>query len=232
MESFGRVLVAEDDPAVRAAITTYLEHYGFDVDAHDNGVSAHRAFMLRTPDVLVLDRMLPGMSGDELSRVVRDAGPTPILMLTALAAVDDRVEGLELGVDDYLTKPFSLKELTLRIRALLRRTSAAQHRPGIFAVGEFLVDPAHRRVWIAQREISLTSREYELLLCFTQYPDETITRDTLMREIWGWKFGDSSTVTVHVKRLREKIEPDPADPRYLRTEWGAGYRFTPNGDAR
>lgn len=223
-------MLAEDDPAVRAAVTSYLEQFGFEVDAHDNGVSAQRAFAAKAPDVLVVDRMLPGVSGDELSRMVRSAGPTPILMLTALGELEDRVEGLELGVDDYLTKPFSLRELALRVRALQRRSVASHATLGVLSIGRFRVDPSHRRIWVDGREIALTSREYEFLLYLLHHPNETMSRDHLLREVWGWQIGEASTITVHVRRLREKIETDPAFPLYLRTEWGAGYRFVPGGE--
>ncbi|MBL3686252.1 DNA-binding response regulator [Leucobacter zeae] len=222
-------MVVEDDPAVRAAVAVSLSRLGFDVEAHDNGVSAARALAERTPDVLIVDRMLPGRSGDELCREVRSAGGTPILMLTALAEVEDRIEGLELGADDYLAKPFSLRELALRVRALLRRSRAAAAAADLLTVGRFSCDAAHRRVWVDGRETVLTGREYELLHYFMRHPGETVSRDALLEDAWGWSIGDAATVTVHVRRLREKVEPDPGDPRYLRTVWGAGYRFTPDG---
>lgn len=228
-----RVMLVEDDPTVRGAVAQYLGAHGYDVRSYANGVAARAAILAESPgnraDVLVVDRMLPGLSGDEIVREVRARSQVPILMLTALAEVDDRVEGLELGVDDYLAKPFSLRELTLRIGALVRRSRAATVAADRFSTGDFEVDPAHRRVWVRGAEALLTAREYELLRFLVGHPDRIVSRDELISEVWGWSFGDPSTVTVHVRRLREKIERDPAEPRYLRTEWGAGYRFSVTG---
>lgn len=224
-----RVMVVEDAPAVRAAVTAYLQSLGLHVDEHGNGVSASRALAEQPPDVLVVDRMLPGLSGDELSREAREVGSIPILMLTALAEVEDRIEGLEIGADDYLAKPFSLRELALRVQALLRRSRAALTAVDTLTAGRFTCDAAHRRAWVDGEEVLLKGREYELLHYLLRHPGETIARDRLLQEIWGWRFGDASTVTVQVRRLRENIEPDLTEPRYLRTVWGVGYCFTPNG---
>ena len=150
-------------------------------------------------------------------------------MLTALGELEERLEGLELGADDYLPKPFSLRELTLRVTALVRRSRAQGAVAASIASGDFRIDPVHRRAWVRGEEIVLTAREYELLLFLVRNPGRTVSRDELIREVWGWSFGEASTVTVHARRLREKIERDPADPRYLRTEWGAGYRFSVDG---
>ncbi|PII88058.1 DNA-binding response regulator [Leucobacter sp. OLJS4] len=228
-----RVELVEDDPTVRGAVEQYLGAHGYRVRAHANGIAA-RTSILSAPageraDVLVIDRMLPGLSGDELVRQVRARSQVPILMLTALAETEDRVEGLELGADDYLAKPFSLRELTLRIGSLARRSRTAAAAVDRFAVGDFEIDSGQRRAWVRGTEVLLTSREYDLLRFLVRHPDRTLGRDLLISEVWGWSFGDPSTVTVHVRRLREKIEHDPADPRYLRTEWGAGYRFSATG---
>jgi DNA-binding response OmpR family regulator len=225
-----RVLVVEDDPTVLTVVGDYLRQAGYRVAGHGDGVSARGALRERVPDVLILDRMLPGVSGDELCREVRAMAPhLPILMLTALDRVDDRIEGLEHGADDYLAKPFALRELVLRVNALVRRASAA---PAVaFVVGPFGVDPVRRLVSVGGREMTLTAREYELLVYFLQNPERTVSRDEIMREVLGWSHGDPSTVTVHIRRLREKIEPEPHDPRHLLTVWGEGYRFTA-GEAR
>ncbi|WP_156760693.1 response regulator transcription factor [Microbacterium karelineae] len=230
MESTPRVMVVEDDPTVRAVVGDYLREAGLVVSLHGDGLSARAAIAEAIPDLLVIDRMLPGISGDELCREVRAGSDVPILMLTALGGVEQRIEGLEFGADDYLSKPFAMRELLLRVRALLRRRQAADP-VSVFQTGRFRVDPAHRRAWIDGREIALTTREYELLLHLARHPDRVLTRDDLLRAVWGWSVGDGSTVTVHVRRLREKIERDPRLPEYLRTEWGRGYRFTPEGDA-
>ncbi|MFJ3406011.1 response regulator transcription factor [Promicromonospora sp. NPDC090134] len=221
------VMVVEDDETVLAVVSDYLGGRGYTVTGLSDGLVARDALRAARPDVLVLDRMLPGVSGDELCRQVRAAAPrTPIIMLTALDAVEQRIDGLEHGADDYVVKPFALRELQLRIDALVRRSRGLHVAPSPFTLGPFRVDPAHRRIWAADAEMTLTSREYELFLFLLQNPDRTLTRDDLLREVWGWSFGEVSTVTVHVRRLREKIEPEPRFPRYLLTEWGRGYRFT------
>ncbi|MGO1409908.1 response regulator transcription factor [Microbacterium sp.] len=229
MESAPRVMVVEDDPTVRTVVGDYLRASGLDVSLYSDGLSAQRALEKELPDALVVDRMLPGVSGDEITRDVRARSDLPILMLTALGAVDDRIDGLEHGADDYLAKPFAMRELQLRVQALLRRRSAADP-VAVFTAGDFRVDPAHRRVWISGRELALTTREYELFLYLARHPDRPLTRDEILRDVWQWSAGDAATVTVHVRRLREKIEPDPRFPAFLRTEWGRGYRFTPRGD--
>ena len=222
------ITIVEDDPTVLVAVGDYLRAAGFNVTQIADGRRAKVALANDSADLIVLDRMLPGVSGDELCRQIRTNRPhIPILMLTALDSTEDRIHGLESGADDYLPKPFSLRELQLRIEALLRRSSANPTPSAAFTVGAFAVDPTHRRIYRSGTEISLTSREYELLIFFLQHPDTVFSRDDVLREGWGWAFGDASTVTVHVRRLREKIEPEPRFPRHLLTEWGAGYRFHP-----
>ncbi|HWC22319.1 MAG TPA: response regulator transcription factor [Flexivirga sp.] len=223
-----RLMVVEDDPTVRGVVGDYLRSSGYDVSSFSDGGRARTALEQNLPDVLIVDRMLPGVSGDDLCRDVRRRSDIPVIMLTALGAVDHRISGLEFGADDYIAKPFSMKELQLRVAAQLRRHSpSAPAAP--FTIGVFRIDPGHRRVWRDNVEIALTTREYELLLFCVERPGEVLTRHDMLAEVWGWSFGDASTVTVHVRRLREKIEPEPRYPVYLRTEWGAGYRFTPYG---
>lgn len=217
-------MVVEDDPAVRTVVADHLRLAGCLVAQHRDGAQAWEAFQAERPDLLVLDRMLPGLSGDELCRRIREVSAVPIIMLTALDGVDNRIDGLESGADDYLAKPFSLRELQLRVNAQLRR-SAPSEAELVLEAGPFRIDAAHRRVWVSGRETPLTTREYELLLYLVRNPDRVISRDEILREVWRWGFGDPSTVTVHVRRLREKIEDDPRNPAHLRTEWGAGYRF-------
>lgn len=218
-------MIVEDDATVRTVVGDYLRAHGFEISQHDDGAGAWEAIRAQVPDVLVVDRMLPTMSGTQLCRRVREISDVPILMLTALGSLEDRIEGLEHGADDYLAKPFSMRELQLRIAALARRR-IADSAPLDFAAGSFRVDPAHRRVWLRDREIMLTTREYELFLFLVRNDDKVVSRDEILREVWGWGFGDAATVTVHVRRLREKIETDPRYPSFLHTEWGAGYRFT------
>lgn len=224
MQTGARVAVVEDDPAVRTVVSDHLRASGCEIQQFGNGDAAWAAVQQRMPDLLILDRMLPGIDGDELCRRVRAISGVPIIMLTALDGLEHRIEGLERGADDYLAKPFSLRELQLRVAAQLRRSSTAA--PLTFTAGRFRVDAAHRRVWAADREIALTTREYELFLYLVRNPDRVVSREEILREVWQWGFGDASTVTVHVRRLREKIETDPRSPCFLHTEWGAGYRFT------
>jgi len=221
-------VVVEDDPTVGAVVADYLRANEYEVDRFDNGDDAWRALRARMPELLIVDRMLPGIDGDDLCRRVREISSIPIIMVTALDGLEHRIRGLERGADDYIAKPFSLRELELRVSAQLRR-SASGAAPLAFNAGRFRVDPAHRRVWVAEREIALTAREYELMLYLVQNPDRVVSRDEILREVWQWAFGDSSTVTVHVRRLREKIEPDPQIPTYLCTEWGQGYRLRVGG---
>lgn len=229
MQAGARVMVVEDDAAVRTVVADHLRAAGCDVVAHSDGDAAWEAIRVRMPDLLILDRMVPGIDGDELCRRVRKVSAVPIIMLTALGGLDHRITGLEHGADDYVAKPFSLRELQLRVNAQLRRATATV-APLAFTVGGFRVDPAHRRVWVDGHEVALTTREYELLLYLVRNPDRVVTREEILHEVWQWAFGDASTVTVHVRRLREKIEPDPRSPRYLHTAWGAGYRFTIRGE--
>ncbi len=223
------VVLVEDDRRVRTAVAAYLRAKGFRIDEYADGETARDAVQRSTPDVLVLDRMLPGLSGDDLLREVRSRSDVPVIMLTALGASGHRIDGLELGADDYLAKPFALRELQLRISKLLRHRVSQQSPLAPFVVGRFRIDPTMRRIACGRTDVELTGREYELLLFLLKNPDRVISRDEMLREVWGWSAGDASTVTVHIRRLREKLETDPRDPVYLRTEWGTGYRFTPSG---
>jgi DNA-binding response OmpR family regulator len=220
-----RVVVVEADPVVRGAVGDYLRARGYAVEAFADGVAARDAIRAEAPDLVIVDRMLPGISGDELCRAVRAHSEVPIIMLTALAEVEQRIEGFEAGADDYLAKPFALRELELRVDALLRRSLRAPAQPA-FTAGDFEIDAARRRARVRGAEITLTGREYELLVHLLRNPARTVTRDEILREVWGWSFGEPATVTVHVRRLREKIEEDPREPRYLHTVWGEGYRFS------
>lgn len=224
MEVAARIAVVEDDPTVCGVIADYFRGQAFEVTPYTDGAEAWRAVSDRMPELIIVDRMLPGLDGDELCRRVRQISAVPIIMLTALDGLEHRIRGLERGADDYLTKPFSLRELHLRVNAQLRRSAAAT-APLAFTVGRFRVDPAHRRVWVDDQEIALTTREYELMLFLVQNAERLVSRDEILREVWQWSFGDTATVTVHVRRLREKIEPDPQHPMFLLTVWGAGYRL-------
>ncbi|MFQ6142012.1 response regulator transcription factor [Streptomyces seoulensis] len=227
-----RVLVVDDDPTVSEVVTGYLDRAGFAVDVAADGPSAVARAAARPPDLVVLDLMLPGMDGLEVCRLLREHGPLPVIMLTARGDEEDRILGLEVGADDYITKPFSPRELVLRVRSVLRRTGAAgPGRPGPAAAplgaGPLTLDPQARRAARNGAELRLTTREFDLLEYFLRHPGRATSREELMHEVWGWEFGDLSTVTVHVRRLREKVEDDPAHPRLISTVWGVGYRFDP-----
>src|SRR4051794_29628070 len=195
-------MIVEDDPAVQEVVRDYLRSAGYRVETHGDGVAALRALRAAVPDVLVLDRMLPGISGDELCGEARAVDPAlPIIMLTALDAVEDRIDGLERGADDYLAKPFALRELLLRVNALVRRRRAQATDARAFDVGPFRLAPARRTVHRGGRPVTLTTREYELLLHLIRNPDRIVSREELLREVWGWDSGDPANVTVHVRRL-------------------------------
>jgi DNA-binding response OmpR family regulator len=226
-----RILVVDDDPTVAEVVTGYLERAGFATEHAADGPDALRRAALRWPDLVVLDLMLPGLDGLEVCRRLRATAPVPVpvVMLTARGEEDDRIAGLERGADDYVTKPFSPRELVLRVESVLRRTRAARNTPPtrgpVLRAAGLVVDPGTRRVTKGGRELALTLREFDLLAHLLQSPGHAYTREELMRRVWGWDFGDLSTVTVHVRRLRAKIEDDPARPRLIRTVWGVGYRF-------
>jgi DNA-binding response OmpR family regulator len=224
-----RVLVVEDDATVREITRRYLGDAGYAVDEAADGVAGLRSARAHPPDAVVLDVMLPGLSGLEVCRALRDTHPLlPIVMLSALGDEGDRVAGLEFGADDYVTKPFSARELVLRVAAVLRRAateSATSEAP--LADGDLEVDPGARSARRDGATLPLTGREFDLLAFLLAHPGRAYTRAELLAEVWGWEFGDQSTVTVHVRRLREKIEPDPTRPRRIATVWGTGYRYDP-----
>ncbi|AWE53014.1 response regulator [Streptomyces nigra] len=225
-----RVLVVDDDPTVAEIVSGYLDRAGYLVDRAGDGPAALAAAAARRPDLVVLDLMLPGMDGLEVCRRMRGQGPVPVIMLTARGDEDDRILGLEVGADDYVTKPFSPRELVLRVESVLRRSRPAQPS-AILRAGGLTVDPAARRATKAGAELALTIREFDLLTFFLRHQGRVFGREDLMREVWGWDFGDLSTVTVHVRRLRGKVEDDPARPRLIQTVWGVGYRFDADGIA-
>ncbi|MFD9907741.1 response regulator [Streptomyces sp. NPDC059063] len=221
-----RVLVVDDDRTVAEVVTGYLERAGYAVDQAEDGPLALERAAHRRPDLVVLDLMLPGMDGLEVCRRLRARGPVPVIMLTARGDEDDRILGLEIGADDYVTKPFSPRELVLRVESVLRRGRVPAPTPGaLLHAGGLTLDPAARRAAKNGAELSLTVREFDLLAFFLRHPRRAFGREELMREVWGWDFGDLSTVTVHVRRLRGKVEDDPAAPRLIRTVWGVGYRL-------
>ncbi|MCI3274877.1 response regulator transcription factor [Streptomyces cylindrosporus] len=227
-----RVLVVDDDPTVAEVVAGYLDRAGYAVDRAADGPAALTRAAAHRPDLVVLDLMLPGMDGLEVCRRMRESGPVPVIMLTARGDEDDRILGLEVGADDYVTKPFSPRELVLRVESVLRRSRPTTARPASapLAAAGLSVDPAARRATKNGAELALTLREFDLLAFFLRHPGRAYGREDLMREVWGWDFGDLSTVTVHVRRLRGKVEDDPARPRLIQTVWGVGYRFEPGGE--
>ena len=226
-----RVLVVDDDRTVREVVASYLRAAGHEVDEADDGV-AGLDLMRRVPaDLVVLDLMMPAMDGREMCRRLRAAGDVPVIMLSALATEESRVDGFELGADDYVTKPFSPRELVLRVESLLRRTGrdsdGAARLPDVVSDGDLVVDGIRREATTGGRVLALTGREFDLLRHFLAHPGVAYSRDDLLQQVWGWSIGDQSTVTVHVRRLREKVELAPAAPVRLVTVWGVGYRWEP-----
>jgi DNA-binding response OmpR family regulator len=220
------VLIVDDDDTVAGVVVSYLERAGFEVKHVTDGQAALDIVAAAPPELIVLDLMLPEVDGLEVCRRVRITHPDlPVIMLTALAEAEDRIAGLVVGADDYVTKPFSPRELVLRIESVLRRSSGIRQPAQVLTVGAISVDRAARRATRNGDELALTVRELELLAFLMEHPGVAFNREQLMREVWGWTFGDQSTVTVHVRRLREKVEDDPTDPTLIKTVWGVGYRL-------
>ena len=222
------ILVVDDDPTLREVVSGYLERAGLDVLEADDGPSAITTARDRSPDLVVLDLTLPGLDGLEVFRRMRaERGDLPVVMLTARGEESDRVLGLEIGADDYVTKPFSSRELVLRVQSILRRSAqtAAPAADLPLVDGDLRVDRRRHQAWLGDAPLALTTREFDLLAHLMANPGTAFSRRELMEQVWGWEYGDESTVTVHVRRLREKIEADPASPVRLQTVWGVGYRW-------
>ncbi len=221
-----RVLVVDDDLTVRDVVRRYLELAGLEVALADNGEDALAWIAENDPDLVVLDLMLPGIDGLEVCRRLRQTSAVPVVMLTALGEEENRIAGLQLGADDYVTKPFSPRELALRVSSVLRRSGAAQQVAARELLdGNLRLDITARRATLAGVDLALTTREFDLLVFLLTHPGQAFTREQLLERVWGWDFGDQSTVTVHVRRLREKIEATPAKPTRIATVWGVGYRY-------
>jgi DNA-binding response OmpR family regulator len=229
MTTMKTILVVDDEPIVRNVVAKYLQRDGFRTVEAAEGETARALFELESPSLVVLDVMMPGMDGLALCRWIRARSDTPVILLTALGEEADRIVGLELGADDYLTKPFSPRELAARVRTVLRRSvAAAPPANERIVVGELEIDSATRGVTRAGASLRLTAREFDLLWFLASNPKRVFSRSHLLDRVWaddGER--DSSTVTVHIRRLREKVERDPSRPRYLETVWGVGYRLTP-----
>ncbi len=220
-----RVLVVDDDPALADVVARYLRREGFEVEYAADGATGLRIALDTLPDLVVLDLMMPGMDGFEVCRRLRRATDIPVVMLTALGEEDDRISGLDLGADDYVTKPFSPRELAARVRAVLRRAKGPAGPGEHLAGGGLAIDTFAHEVRRSGELLTLTTKEYDLLVCFLANPGRAFRREELLETVWGWRIGDTSTVTVHVRRLREKIEDDPSQPRHLTTVRGVGYKW-------
>ena len=225
-----RILVVDDEPNIREVVELYLRREGYEVEVAGDGGAALAAIERKSPDLIVLDLMLPVMGGIQLTRLLREGlSEIPIIMLTAKGGEDDRVSGLEVGADDYVTKPFSPKELIARVKAVLRRTSTKPLVDSLaqpVTIGQVTINPSTHQVWRDKQEVTLTAKEFDLLWFFMNHPGQVFSRDQLLDHIWGFDFyGDANTVTVHVRRLREKIEQQPTKPEYILTVWGVGYKF-------
>jgi two-component system response regulator ResD len=224
-----RILVIEDEPMVAEVVERYLRRDGYDVRAASDGSAGIDAFETYQPDLIVLDLMLPGIDGMEVCRRVRASSATPIIMLTAKGEEVDKLVGLEVGADDYMTKPFSPRELAARVKAVLRRSTPQSKVDGdALRFNGLRINGRTRTVENSGTRIHLTAREFDLLFFLASHPNQVFTRDQLLDSVWDFEFpGDGNTVTVHIRRLRSKLESDPSRPRYLKTVWGVGYKFEP-----
>lgn len=233
------IYIVDDERTIREVVRRYLEREGFTVVEAESGGGALDALREQPADLILLDIMLPGLDGFTVTRSLRNApeyatlsmnGDIPIIMLTSRGDEADRIAGFELGVDDYVVKPFSPRELVARVKAVLRRASPnteKDDKPILF--DGLCIDPLRRTVTAQDKAITLTAKEFDLLWLFARHPEQVFTREQLLNLVWGYEFyGDESTVTVHIRRLREKIESDPANPVYLKTVWGVGYKFEPS----
>ncbi|CAN5517855.1 response regulator transcription factor [soil metagenome] len=221
-----RVLVVDDDTTVREVVVSYLRAGGHEVVEAGDGESALVAMRDKPAELVVLDLMMPGIDGLEVCRRLRATSDVPVIMLTALGTEQDRVAGLEIGADDYVTKPFSPRELVLRVDSILRRVPGGPPGlPDIVTDDDLVVDHTRREASLAGVPLQLTAREFDLLRFLAAHPGVAYSRDDLLQQVWGWSIGDQSTVTVHVRRVREKIEKDPTTPTRLVTVWCVGYRW-------
>jgi DNA-binding response OmpR family regulator len=222
------VLVVDDEPIVRDVVVRYLEHDGFETLTAGDGDAARALIEEREPALVVLDVMLPGTDGLSLCRWIRERSAMPVILLTARGEEADRIVGLDLGADDYVTKPFSPRELSARVRAVLRRGSPTGAARETLRFGDIELDASSRQAAKGGAAVQLTTREFDLLWFLASHPRQVFSRDQLMDRVWGYTAAvETGTVTVHMRRLREKIELDPTTPRHLMTVWGVGYRLDP-----
>ena len=225
-----KIVVVEDEPSISEVVSLYLKRAGYEVLTFSDGTEAFDHLSGTLPDLVILDVMLPGMDGFSLIRSIRDRSDVPVILLTSRREESDRIAGLELGADDYVVKPFSPQELVSRVRAVLRRTQSKTDIAGYknLVFGNLEINPQTREIKVDGHEIILTAKEFDLLHHLALHPRQVFSRDQLLESIWGLRdFIDPSTVTVHIRRLREKIEKDPTSPIHLVTAWGVGYKFEP-----
>lgn len=228
-----KILAVDDDPKILKIVRHCLEKEGFQVATATNGEEAIKAVRLDRPDLVILDLMLPKMNGlDVCKALIAEDRELPIIILSAKGDELDRIAGLSMGVDDYVAKPFSPTELVLRVKAVLRRVRGGQPKQEeqVIVCGNVKVDPRTRTVTVGDNQVNLTGKEFDLLLLLASNPQQVFTRMQLLNRVWHSDYpGDENTVTVHIRRLREKIETDPSQPQYIQTVWGVGYRFNCNG---
>ncbi len=229
LQNMPKALVIDDEPIVLEVVAEYLTRDGFSVITATDGTAGLQRFNSERPDIVILDLMLPGIDGLELCRQIRMQSNIPIIMVTAKSEETDAVIGLSVGADDYVTKPFGPKELVARVKAVLRRVNAPPQLAGDpLRFGQLVIRPDLRQVELGGKAIELTAREFDLLLFLASNRGHVFTRDELLDRVWDWAYvSDGGTVTVHIRRLRQKIEPDPERPQYVKTVWGAGYKFDP-----
>lgn len=225
-----KILIVDDEPKIRRAVEQALGKEGFRCLQAGDGLSAWQVFQEEKPDLVILDLMLPGEDGFEVCRRIRAQSEVPIIILSVKGELTDKAAGFTLGVDDYLTKPFSPAELVLRVKAVLRRAYASPSSPWaaeVIRAGDLIIDAAQHSVRRGEEEITLTAREFNLLWLLASHPGRVFTKEQIIDRIWGCDYvGDENAVPVLVRRLREKVEPDPARPRYIQTVWGVGYKFS------
>ena len=220
------VLVVDDEPIVREVVARYLKREGYRTLEAADGNRARELIEQEAPSLVVLDLMIPGTDGLALCRWIRSSSQLPVIMLTARGEEADRIVGLELGADDYVTKPFSPRELVARVRSVLRRAEPTAPPVERMTCGDLELVPGTREMTKAGRPLRLTAKEFDLLQFLASHPRHVFSRDQLMSRVWGYSTVlDTGTVTVHIRRLREKIEDDPSHPQFLQTVWGVGYRF-------
>jgi DNA-binding response OmpR family regulator len=223
-----RILIVEDEPTVAEVVDRYLRRDGYNVCVVHDGVDGIEAYDRFQPDLVVLDLMLPGLDGMEVCRRIRSHGTTPVIMLTARGDEVDKLVGLEVGADDYITKPFSPRELAARVKAVLRRSTTVPQDSDTLRFDHLRISGRTRMVQDERGAVSLTAREFDLLFFLARHAGQVFSRQQLLDNVWDFEFpGDDGTVTVHMRRLRSKVETDPSRPRHLQTVWGVGYKFEP-----